>query len=195
MADPTHAHRQQGLETSYWRQDQARTDRARRVVADVLAGDSASRNLTRYYTVESNYAGATFTGLRPNDPDCIDPVDLLAVTTLSVQIPPLAIRRFTSPETSAELSGLLGQLDPGLRLQDPEARDAAPVMGQFYELVKATLRRAGVQSSNPWVTASKICARKRPNLFPVRDSVVVKLLGLKGNYPDDWPVFAALVAD
>ncbi len=43
--------------------------------------------------------------------------------------------------------------------------------------------------------ASKICARKRPYLFPVRDNVVLDLLELPKTYPVDWPAFRALSAD
>ena len=47
------------------------------------------------------------------------------------------------------------------------------------------------------MTASKLCARKRPYLFPVRDSVVRDFLGLTqyGNYQVDWQLFRALLAD
>ena len=68
-------------------------------------------------------------------------------------------------------------------------------MAEFYEAVKICLRRAGARTSNPWVTASKICARKRPHLFPVRDNVVLDFLGLPKTYPVDWPAFQALVSD
>jgi len=47
------------------------------------------------------------------------------------------------------------------------------------------------------VTASILCARKRPYLFPVRDSVVRDFLGLTqyGNYQVDWQVFRAMLGD
>lgn len=50
---------------------------------------------------------------------------------------------------------------------------------------------------NVWVTASKLCARKRPGLFPVRDKKVCDYLGLSplANYQVDWQVFRSLVAD
>jgi Family of unknown function (DUF6308) len=53
-----------------------------------------------------------------------------------------------------------------------------------------TIRRV-----NPWVTASKLCARKRPDLFPVRDNVVCGYLGIlrAGGYQVDWQVFRHLI--
>lgn len=44
-------------------------------------------------------------------------------------------------------------------------------------------------ASHRWVTAAKLCARKRPLLFPVRDNLVCRYLG--GGRPlksgDGWP--------
>ncbi|MBN1093438.1 hypothetical protein JKP75_13220 [Blastococcus sp. TML/M2B] len=55
---------------------------------------------------------------------------------------------------------------------------------------------------NPWVTSAKLCARKRPRLFPVRDRVVCEGLGLYGTpirrYGTrrvDWQVIAFLMRD
>lgn len=195
MSDATTAKGDPHAYSSCWRPDEHRNRTARDTALKALTSDTVMRDLARYYRWESNYAGATFVGLQPNNASQVEPVDLLAVTTLSVDIPPMAIRRFTDPSTSAQLSSLLRRLDPDLRLEDPEAREVSPVMAEFYGQVKLCLRRANARSSGAWVTASKICARKRPHLFPVRDSTVVELLGLTGNYPDDWPVFGSLVAD
>ena len=57
-----------------------------------------------------------------------------------------------------------------------------------------------MKTKNPWVTASKLCARKRPDLFPVRDSVVCELLELSGlrqtqNYEVDWQVYRRIIQD
>nr|WP_200490801.1 MULTISPECIES: DUF6308 family protein [unclassified Blastococcus] len=59
-----------------------------------------------------------------------------------------------------------------------------------------------VAKPNPWVTSAKLCARKRPRLFPVRDRVVCEGLGLYGTpirrYGTrrvDWQVIAFLMRD
>lgn len=64
-------------------------------------------------------------------------------------------------------------------------------MRQLYNRVKSTL------GSDPWVTASKLYARKRPALFPVRDKLVRDLLDLTRhtNYEVDWQIFRAIMAD
>lgn len=180
---------------SLWRPDQAVIDNALSVAREVTSSeDQAVHQLERYYRVESNFAGATFANLEPNDPHRITATDLLATTMLSVDIPPVAVRRLTG-ETSiaARATELLGMLEPQLDITDGEAHVVA--MSELYELVKSSLHKVTHATSNAWVTASKICARKRPHLFPVRDNDVMKVLGLKGSYPDDWPVFSALMAD
>lgn len=179
---------------SSWRPDADRTDRALQVARRVVSAEGAIDALAEYYTVESDYAGATFSNLEPQDPGRVTPADLLAVTTLSVDVPPIAIRRLMGhAETAQRVSELLGRLPTELGIEAAEGH--AGEMAEFYELVKSSLHRHGTQTSNAWVTASKICARKRPRLFPVRDNVVMNVLDLKGSYPYDWPVFAALMAD
>lgn len=50
---------------------------------------------------------------------------------------------------------------------------------------------------DPWVTAGKLCARKRPRLFPVRDALVCGALGLSRyrSYQIDWQVYRAAMRD
>lgn len=183
--------------TSYnspcWSPDDACTEHALEQARTVVGSDRAVDDLARYYAADSNYAGTTFIDLRPNDPDTITASDLLAVTTLSVEVSPHAIRTFQ--RSAAEIGERLGALDPGLRLEAVDPEITATSMAALYELVKVCLRRAGAETGNAWVTASKICARKRPQLFPVRDNAVLELLGLPKTYPVDWPAFQALVSD
>lgn len=150
----------------------------------------------RYYDPNGNYAGATFLDLNPNPPASIEPSDLLAVATLSVTVHPLAIRRLTGhgPEGN-EIRKLLAsdELDPSIDLLTA-SRDTLAAMERLYLAVKAALAPAGTRTSNAWVTASKICARKRPELFPVRDRLVQWWLGTDklASYATDWQVFREL---
>ncbi|WP_169252589.1 DUF6308 family protein [Brevibacterium sp. 'Marine'] len=162
----------------------------------VLRDDLTPGRVRRYYDANTNYAGSTFAGLEPNVSDTITATDLLAVTTLSVDIPVLAVRRILEDEaTQNELRVALGSL-PTCSLEDTVEHDF-PAMQVFYDLVKSLLARADTKSSNAWVTASKITARKRPGLFPVRDNVVCKLLGIDrlGDRAKDWIVFRELMRD
>ena len=47
------------------------------------------------------------------------------------------------------------------------------------------------------MTASKLCARKRLDLFPIRDKRVLKLLDTwqRNSYSVDWQVFCHLLED
>jgi hypothetical protein len=65
----------------------------------------------------------------------------------------------------------------------------------LYEDVKRALASPRAAKSDPWVTASKLCARKRPHLLPVRDSKVRKLLGIPpgSDHRYDWLVHRELV--
>lgn len=58
----------------------------------------------------------------------------------------------------------------------------------MYEL-QSTFRGLLSGGSQRWVTAAKLCARKRPRLFPVRDNLVCEYLS--GGRPlktgDGWP--------
>lgn len=181
------------FQSEHWQPEPARIGRALVKAREVVSDPSTTDNLARYYTVDSEYAGATHAGLTPNDPATVTPTDLLAVTTLSVKVSPSAIRNFA--RAADDIAAKLDVLDPNLRLENADPRQAAEAMASFYALVKTHLRPAGARSSDPWVTASKVCARKRPNLFPVRDNVVLDLLGLPKTYAADWPAFQALVAD
>ncbi|MBC7631269.1 MAG: hypothetical protein H7290_07330 [Flavobacterium sp.] len=70
-------------------------------------------------------------------------------------------------------------------------------MEEFYRAVKTGLSSSAARRPNPWVTASKLCARKRPSLFPVRDRNVCSHLGILelDDFRADWQVFRALVQD
>jgi len=81
-------------------------------------------------------------------------------------------------------------LDPSVDLLTATTPTVA-AMGALYEAVKAALAPAHAQRSDRWVTASKLCARKRPHLFPVRNTKVSKLLDTRQfeSYSIDWQVY------
>lgn len=152
--------------------------------------------LAAYYNPRSNFAGATFAQLEPNPAYKITAADLLAVTTLSVSIPVHGIRRILEDdEFRGPINAALRNL-PTRPLESTNDDDLEP-MAQFYDRVKAQLSRVGVENGNPWVTASKVVARKRPDLFPVRDNVVCRFLGIDRlrDRAKDWSVFRFLMND
>ncbi len=75
-------------------------------------------------------------------------------------------------------------------------------MERLYLAVKAALSDPATRNPNAWVTPSKLCARKRYELFPVRDEVGCEYLGLipsargekdRGDYRIDSQVYRALI--
>lgn len=172
-------------------------DRAIAQALEALTGESHAgsvRRLVAYYAVEGNYAGASFATLAPVEPRTITATDLHATSLLSVDVGSGATRRLlgSSPERDRALT-VLGQL-PEVDLANAEA-ETLRLMEAFYLWAKSALSSPAAKSSNPWVTASKVCARKRPRLFPVRDRNVCTLLGILqlDDFRKDWLVFRELV--
>ncbi|MBM6404616.1 hypothetical protein JQN72_10225 [Phycicoccus sp. CSK15P-2] len=157
-------------------------------------------DVARYYDRDSNYAGATFLDVGPVDPYAVTSGDLLALTLLSVQAEPRPVRQLLEmTATNREIRHLLTEevlpLDADLAMATEETLLA---MANLHEAAKRALAPHESHPSNRWVTAAKLCARKRPDLFPVRDSVVCNLLGLSGttqNYEVDWQVFRCIIQD
>jgi hypothetical protein len=173
-----------------------RLSNAKSQALHALKPERAGWRLRRYYNVAGDYAGASFASIGTNSPEAIAADDLFAMTLLSVSVPAGAARLLTGPgETKAAVDEALQAL-PAASLRDVDDAGLRH-MEVFYRHVKNALAKAGVENSNPWVTASKLCARKRPDLFPVRDNVVCTLLGLlpKGDYQVDWQTFRHLMRD
>ena len=118
-----------------------------------------------------------------SDPFAITAGDLLAVSMLSVHVPAKAALAIIG-EDAARISGLLRKLDPTLKFEELSQREFDDLLGpagpaqELWDL----LRRNG---SERWgvgaTTASKIMARKRPQLIPIYDSVVADATGMKSS--------------
>lgn len=176
-------------------------DRARSQAVVALSSDGtkkvAAERLAAFYDVSGNFAGASFASLPPNDPQDLTAADLHAVSLLSVDIGPAATRRLLDPghHRNAVLVSL-AQLPQQAALATAGGQTLKE-MESFYTAVKSALSSTTVQKSNPWVTASKLCARKQPWLFPVRDNNVCSHLGILklNDFRLDWQVFRGLLQD
>jgi Family of unknown function (DUF6308) len=173
---------------------------AKELVWLALNAEAAVGHLETYYRRDGNYAGATFIDLDPVDPYSFTAADLLSLNLLSVAAQPVAVRRLLEPSRErGHLVRLLSEenlpLDADLAMADA---DQLLAMARLHLELKRALSPADIKNPNPWITASKLCARKRPDLFPVRDNVVCKYLGLidpKGNFEVDWQVFRHVIQD
>ncbi|MDO8144927.1 DUF6308 family protein [Isoptericola sp. 178] len=135
-------------------------------------------SLERYYDTRGDYAGATFASISPNDPYDVTGADLHALTMLSVRVGPGATRRVLDDgKPRRDLLEALAELDPNIPLADAAPTDLANAWS-LYTTAKDALADPKVPASDPWVTAAKLVARKRPHLLPVRDTKVRALLGL-----------------
>ncbi len=152
--------------------------------------------LARYYTTDANFAGATFVGHGESDPHTVDERDLLAVTLLDVKIPPRTVRELLEPgPTRDRVHELLAadRIPADARLWEVDAQVLANA-AELYEFLRALVPPSRDRYEVNWATAAKLCARKRPNLFPVRDEVVCRYLRLwPSRYQVDWQVFAWII--
>ncbi|MFC8596837.1 DUF6308 family protein [Isoptericola sp. NPDC057191] len=135
--------------------------------------------LERYYHVGGNFAGATFATIAPNHAYDVTGADLHAVSMLSVTVGPAATRRVLDDGPArARLLDALGEVDPEIPLGNASAEDLESAWN-FYAAAKSVLADPTTKRrSDPWVTAAKLTARKRPHLMPVRDAKVRAVLGL-----------------
>lgn len=162
----------------------------------------ATDRLAAYYDPARKYSGVTFLELPPVEPDMVTAADLHALTVLNAPVDALTTRRLLADEQApAAIEEALGRLDPGADLAHAD-RSTLEAMDALWHLIYRACSDPWARTSNPWVTAAKLCARKRPHLFPIRDSVVCEGLGLygtplrpQGDRRIDWQVFAALIAD
>ena len=159
--------------------------------------EPALRYLRTYYRerpgtpLGAGYTGARFdvwdsTHTRDADVNRFTADDLVAVSFLSVAVPPKAAWELLAGRPN-DFNTLLQAVDDGdLSDVDPsDINDSWPAWRLWSEL--RNLR--GVD----WVTASKLIARKRPNLIPIYDRVVKTVTGGDSNY---WvPLCNALQAD
>jgi len=136
--------------------------------------------LEQYYDVRADYAGTTFATIMPNDAYDVTGADLHALSMLSIRVGPAATRRVLDDGPGrARLLDALGKVDPEVQLGKASVEDLEAAWN-LYMVVKGVLADpATKRQSDPWVTAAKLCARKRPHLLPVRDSKVRAVLGLE----------------
>jgi hypothetical protein len=157
------------------------------IPAQLLDGDFASCLVQRYLapdpaTGRARYSGACFErvgggGDRPEVACEFTAEDLLAVTMLSVRIEGYHALEVLCYQAS-ELNGLLTQIPPGVALQDPRAEDLIAEGGpawKLWNMICDIEPRPEGHRIGP-VAAGKLLARKRPELIPVYDSRIKKVL-------------------
>jgi hypothetical protein len=142
--------------------------------------------------------GPRFTGSRfetlggpgdaPEVADRFTPADLLAVTTLSVQVP-ARTAIWILDEGADRLTASLAQIPTDVEPHDALGRelltDPSSPLNRLWTDLKA---RDGIG----WVTAGKLCARKRPRLAPIYDEHVRAAVGAPASW---WAMIADAFTD
>lgn len=172
-----------------------------------ISPENAKRYAEAYFAPDPRFPGVgIFTGSHfeslgadQNLPNQITASDLLAVGTLSVNVPARANIALLG-ELAEEISGLLAQIPADMRiaaLRDESSFNDHLGPDSLAHTLWDLLRR-NAEFDSRWdvgpTIASKIMARKRPHLIPIEDSVVNRVIG-RGKQ-NSWRLWwEALVAD
>lgn len=165
-------------------------ERATELALVALQDDKTPQQLSEFYNPSTDQVGRSFVDLEPRDPTRVTAADLMATSMLGISFPASVVRRLLNDtEIQQELSARLQAL-PQRPLESTTAEDFQK-MSAFYDFLKPLLSDASSETSERWVAASKLTARKRPDLFPIRDHVVCGYLGLLPlrDRSKDWMVF------
>lgn len=162
-------------------------DRVRESVTEIVGGHFAQGLVAAYFDPVHGFAGALFDGLdsdkllADNPRDRFTTDDIAAASLLDVRFGPTAVRALL---TSEAIRTALTTVPQDVPLWEASAQDFAAAT-ELWRLVRAI---SGVGRTR----ASKLLARKRPQLVPIVDSVIAKALCLRD---ETWLPLAATLAD
>jgi len=147
------------------------------------AGGSYAKSSLEAYLYRNAYTGSCFEMFRGNDNDNFTAQDIVAVSMLSVNIPPSA-SRWILGAGKQRLHELLKGIDETLSIDDPtvdltKGSTAWNLWNEIHSLADIGETKA-----------SKLLAVKRPRLFPIYDQHVAKALKLSPHkYWEPWQTF------
>ena len=116
-----------------------------------------------------------------SDNHSVGPADFVAVSMLSVNVPPEAAIRLLESD-AAGIGMLLKQIPVGCDIVDvdPGVLSSESAAGRLWDLLRSGKDGLG------WTTTSKLMAAKRPRQIPIWDSFVEQATGLVTlDYHDD----------
>ncbi len=142
-------------------------------------------DLVGAYFEQPCFAGVDFDLLGKTDPSRFEEADLLALNLLDIRMGPAAIRRVLS----GAFDQLLGDVDDDVDLWDSKMSQGSELRQSVQTLYSKIEKLPGVGRT----TASKLLARKRPRLVPIRDGVVERQLRIAGD--EFWSPLAAALSD
>ena len=145
-------------------------------------GSYAMSSLEAYFFKHA-YTGSSFESFCGKEPNKFTAEDIVAVSMLSVNIPPSATRWILG-DGEEQLSKFLCEIDQNISIDDPTADLTNG--GYAWKLWNEIHSRWGIGET----MASKLLAAKRPLLFPIFDQHVAKALQLSPNrYWVPWQTY------
>lgn len=177
---------------------------------DILSEENVSKAaklLERYYLHADEKTGRLSSGSyfdewagRGDAPDVRDRItdsDIVAVSMLSIKVPPAAAIGLLDPEITRTVTDLLSALPTDVEMHSLSPRDFHAILGPhspawklWNELRRNDAAKWGVGAT----TASKILHRKRPHLIPIWDDVIGQVIGKRGP-KNQWANWHALLTD
>jgi hypothetical protein len=179
------------------------------VILDEQNVDAAAKLLHRYY-LETDKQGLLSTGSYFDDwagrgdkesRDTLTDSDAVAVSMLSVTVPPKAWIGLQERSTAERVTDLLRQIPTQVPLSSLTRDQAAALLigkGPAALLWEELRRTADTRWGIGATTASKIMARKRPELIPIWDIIIGKVIGKvigKRSSRGQWMAWHALLTD
>jgi hypothetical protein len=156
-----------------------------------FTGDQRGQAVLALRAYSERYTGSWFDRLADSDhPDQITAQDIVAVSTLSVDIPP-GTSIWLLSDGAAQVSALLRQIPPEQAIWDPDAdmTKDGPAW-QLWNLIRQSRWPQSAGGNGMGTTKiSKLMASKRPTLIPIHDSYIQDaVFGDRdpGNYWEPW---------
>lgn len=134
-----------------------------------LTDPGLGNTVAAYFDPDNGFAGMTFSTVGSNPRDEIIAADLLAVSLLSIDWQPGAVRMLLGSH-AAQVSRLLTEVRDDIDLWEASDEDLAPV-DELWQTLNAM---PGVGAA----TAAKLLARKRPRLCASTDRTAVQAAGV-----------------
>jgi len=134
-----------------------------------LTDPGLANTVAAYFDPDNGFAGMTFSTVGSNPRDEIIAADLLAVSLLSIDWQPGAVRMLLGSH-AVPVSRLLTQVRDDIDLWEASDEDLAPV-DELWQTLNAM---PGVGAP----TAAKLLARKRPRLCASTDRAAVQAAGV-----------------
>jgi hypothetical protein len=157
--------------------ERAGPDRTLGLVEAMLGSSARSRRavvdrLCAYYAPESAHCGTNFLdGTECEQPGTVTPADLFAVTTLGISVHPAAARRLlhdTEYARRIESCLSLDRLPHDAALPDPPGPPVEAML-DLHDAILSALDPPHEVARPSHTAAAALCARKRPELFPILD--------------------------